>query len=432
MKHVLLISGSDYSKQVYGGLISLRDEGIQVSLLSDGSFEPTPGVFEHHVKADLRHTAATLDRVRGLDLRFDAVVNKSSEWLTPLTALLAQHFGVLGVQPKVAFLCRSKLHMRQAFKEAGLPTPRFRLCHSFEEIQETVREFNTRCVAKPIGGNASYGTFQVQPSDNFDALGTYYLQAVDYLRKKAIDQDMFAFEREELRLLGIEDEVNMVDDYLVEEFLVGTQVSVDSLIQNGRPHVAGVAHQIRMKPPFFVQVEEYMPFQGDSETLRGIEEVNRRSLEALGVEVGTSHTEIILTEEGPRVLEVACRIGGDNIHDSVYQTTGVHLLKESIYVHLGIPRKLKMDVRAGVAMRYFIPEKKGILQRTCISPELYDLPYVTDLNFSATSGERVSLPPESYDFLGYIQVCGQDVADAREKLEHAVQYISFDIADVSE
>ena len=42
---------------------------------------------------------------------------------------------------------------------------------------------------------------------------------------------------------------------------------------------------------------------------------------------GPTHTEIVLTESGPRLIETHLRFGGDSIWDLVTDATGVDLVK---------------------------------------------------------------------------------------------------------
>ena len=51
----------------------------------------------------------------------------------------------------------------------------------------------------------------------------------------------------------------------------------------------------------------------------------QRVLDALGVEFGATHTEIVLGEAGPRVIETHIRMGGDEIPAPAFDATGVDL-----------------------------------------------------------------------------------------------------------
>lgn len=422
MPQVLLVSGSDYSQQVYSQLSHLRTCGIELFLLSDGTFHPREPIFKSVFVSELGNSKETLRAVSQHDLRIDAVVTKSSEWLTPLTALLSKHFNTKGPSPRSAFLCRSKLDMREAFQRANLPTPRFHICRSFEEIIDTAREFGGRCVAKPVAGDASFGAFLISPDDSFEDLRVRYTRSIECLK---LTQGVQSFEDDELEIFGDDRSLNLVTDYLVEEFLSGTQISIDSLVRDSLVYPMGIAHQIRSAPPYFVQVEESMPFLCYPDLLESILTANEEAIRSVELCNAATHTELILTEAGPRVLEIACRIGGDNIHDAVLQTTGYSLFTELILLLLGEERKLEYQPQGAVAMRYFLPNKSGILRSVDVSAGLQRDARVSELQLNSQLGQLVQIPPSSFDHLGYIQVKGADHKEAREALDELFPQVRF-------
>lgn len=426
-RHILIVTGSDYSDQVYEAFASVKALGHRLSLLSDGSFTPREGVFERHYTHDLRHTARVLSAMKREPVRFDAVAIKTSEWLTPLVALLAEQYGCIGNTPLTAFRCRSKYHMRQRLHEHGVPAPAFALCRSLPELLAAVEEVGLPCVAKPVGGNASYGTFLLRHEEDLADLPQRYAASIAYLERKAVSEDVFAFSPEELDLLGVHDHVDMVHDYLVEEYMPGMEISVDALTQNGKTTVMGVAEQVRMAPPYFVQLAEFMPFACDAGTQAAVEELTRRTIEAVGIEHSPSHTEIIFTPEGPKVVEIACRIGGDNIHDAVFQTTGVNLMEEAIWIALGEQRSYNTEHRCHAAMRYLLPERTGVIAKVDVPGSVRYAEHITEVEITARPGDRVSPPPESFDFLGYVSARGATREEAVAHLERALAELTIEI-----
>ena len=45
-RHLLIVTGSDYTDQVYSAFEKIKAEGVRLSLLSDGLFTPRPGIFD--------------------------------------------------------------------------------------------------------------------------------------------------------------------------------------------------------------------------------------------------------------------------------------------------------------------------------------------------------------------------------------------------
>jgi biotin carboxylase len=426
-KKILIVTGSDYTDQVYEAFHDTGKLGHKLYLLSDGSFEPKPGVFEKHFKYDLRKTREALDYMKKQPEHFDAVAIKTSEWLTPLTALLARHYKVIGNTPLTAFICRSKYHMRQRMKNAGLPIPGFSLCKNYGELRDAIDKIGLPCVAKPVGANASYGTFMLRSQKDLDDLKNRYDNSIRYLEKMAIDKDIFAFSEEEMRMIGIEEPVNMVTDYLIEEFMEGHEISIDALTQKGRTTIMGIADQIRMKPPYFVQLAEYMPFMCDKVLLDSINKLVKKTIDAMGITDSPSHTELIIKDGGLKIVEIGCRIGGDNIHDAVYQTTGYNLMYEAIMIALGIERHYSIKAPlCHTAMEYLLPQKEGIIKNIQIPSEPKNL-NITELVIEAETGKRVAKPPKSFDFVGYICVKGRTAEEAEHCLKKSMKEVKVEI-----
>lgn len=400
MKKVLLVSGSDYSQEVYEGLLRVKTKAnIEFSLLSDGSFTPKVSIFKEHYKFDLRKTKACLEFLTQKNLSFDAVTQKSSEWLTPLVALLQKQYGCLGTDPKVAFTCRSKFQMRKAFE--GLPSVPYKLVKNKDELFEAINSLTPPVVAKPIGGNASFGTFLI--SENFDAnkVADLYENSISYLKKMSIDQDVFTFSNEELETYFNEkDFVDTTTDYLVEKFIKGKNISIDSLVYDHGIAVLAIAEQTRMPPPFFLQTSEIIPANLTHNELQAALSLNEMTIRKLGVSHSPVHLEMILTESGPVLLELGVRIGGDNIHHSILTTTGIHVLETQILSLLGLLPEIHPTSKGYSATEYLhtpFTSKEFVVNGLVENKDEETIIIVTP-------GDKVAPPPYSFDFLGYVNI----------------------------
>jgi S-sulfo-L-cysteine synthase (3-phospho-L-serine-dependent) len=425
-KQVLILSGMDYGPVAYQGLEQSKREGCRLTLLSDGSFIPRPGLYDQVLVHDLKKTLATLEFMKKHLVRFDAVVTLSSDWLTTLVALLAQHYGCRGNTPSTAFRCRSKYHTRRTLREAGVPSPDFRLCHSFKDILQAVSEIGTPCVAKPIGGHASIGVFMIEDSSHLDRLKTNYERSIRYALQHD-DEVFFDFSPEEYSLFGLTPEVNMQTDYLVEEYLDGHEISVDALVQNGEATLLGIEDQIRMKSPYFLQIAARLPYLCAPKEKRAIRDLVAQTVHAMGIRDSATHTEIMFTSKGPKIVEIGCRAGGDDLQDTLFRVTGYNVMHEIIQIALGTPRRYEVRTHCHTAMRFFLPEKKGVLKKIEVSPGLRDSPFVNELAIQCHPGDRVAPPPDGFEYLGYVSVQGKTPEEAWRHLQKANRSVRFSI-----
>jgi len=424
-KTILIVTGSDYSEAVYKAFYDTKKLGHKLYLLSDGSFEPKLDVFEKHFTYDLRKTKETLEYMKNQPEKFDAVTIKTSEWLTPLVALLAKQYGCIGNEPIVAFNCRSKYHMRQALEKGNVPIPKFKLCKNYEELINGIREIKTPCVAKPVGGNASYGTFMIRNDEDIKSLKENYENSIKFLKEKAIDSDVFAFNKEEMDLMGVDGHVDMVTDYLVEEFMDGNEISVDALVQDGEVHIIGTEDQVRMDPPYFVQLAARLPYVCSEEEKAEISKLMDMTIKAMNIKNSATHTEIMFTSQGPKIVEIGCRIGGDNLHDDILSLTGYNLMFESIMIALGEKRHYEVKNNGHRVLKYILPRCHGTIKKIYI-PD--DLKYNTE-NFNIeillSVGDKVALPPEKFDYIGYVSGKGETHEEAEQNTEKAIEKIEI-------
>ena len=415
-------------QRYYEAFDRLKSLGYDLFLLSDGSFEPREGYFEEYYRHDLRKTKLILDFFQKIPIKFDAVTMQFSDFLTPLVSLLARQFGCIGNSPETAFCCRSKYHMRKRLEEKGVPSPKFCLCHDFEELKAGIEKIGIPCVAKPIGGNGSYGTFLVSSDMTEVQIKEAYDKSISFLKGKSLHEDIFAFTKEELGLFGVEDSVDMVCDYLVEEYMAGHEISVDALVQNGEVTIMGIEEQIRMEPPYFVQLAGRMPYECDSAKLSVIEALIKKTISAMGIKNSATHTEIIFTSEGPKIVEIGCRFGGDDIHDKIIHITGYNMMLELVMIALGVKRDFEIKTICHTYMEYLLPHKKGILKKVILPPELYSSPEVIEIFLFSKEGDPVSPPPDSFDFLGYLVTKGATPHEAEENMKKVMKQIQVIIA----
>jgi biotin carboxylase len=109
------------------------------------------------------------------------------------------------------------------------------------------------------------------------------------------------------------------EDILIEDLLreahpreaqrFGDVLMVDSEVSEGRMNHYVVAGHFIPAPPFR-GTGSFIPSHLDEAETEAVLDVTGAALQALGVDNGFTNTDLILTPDGPRVLEVNGRIGG--------------------------------------------------------------------------------------------------------------------------
>jgi biotin carboxylase len=227
-------------------------------------------------------------------------------------------------------------------------------------------------ILKPRGLGASLGVVRVE-----DPAG---------LRR------MFAFTRD----TKAPDPVVYASDHpvLVEQCVVGEEISVDAVVHRGTVTPLFVARKVVGYPPYAEEVGHVVdardPLLSDPALLSAL----RQTHLALGVQDGWTHTEFMLTADGPQLIEVNGRLGGDLIPYLGLLATGIDPGHLAAATACGqeVPARPDRALVAGVRFFYVEHENTPI---DSISFDVTQLPSTVDRAVTvALPGAVVSPPPK--------------------------------------
>jgi len=125
---------------------------------------------------------------------------------------------------------------------------------------------------------------------------------------------------------------------LIEEYIEGREISVESISFHGKHYVIQVTDKDSSGAPHFVELGHHQPANIDCEMRRKINEVVPRILDAIDFANGATHIEMKINAKGCLYLiEVNPRGGGDEISNTlVALSTNVDYVKSMIEVALNI------------------------------------------------------------------------------------------------
>jgi glutathione synthase/RimK-type ligase-like ATP-grasp enzyme len=246
-----------------------------------------------------------------------------SEPLLEAGAAIAAELGLPHHPPAAARLMRDKLLQREALASAGVPSARFHKIAGAGDLATAVESVGLPAVLKPLWGAASELTFRIDTEREL---------------REGYEEGMGSF-----RQLG-----GMVEGhepaFILEEMLIGEDwhddprfgdyVSVEALIANGEVITLCVTDRTPLEPPFR-ETGAILPSALPDERQAECVEVARAAVEAMGATDGASHTELKLTSDGPRVIEVNGRLGGQMAH--VFKpASGVDIIEQVGRIALGM------------------------------------------------------------------------------------------------
>jgi len=276
------------------------------------------------------------------------------------------------VTPEVARLLRDKYAMRRFLAADPTLTVRAHATDRLDDAREHAVEIGYPLIVKPNDGSGSLAVFKAHDGDSL--------------------ADAF-------------DAVSRVSpSVLIEEYLEGPEYSVEAFSHEGEHQILAITRKTKFEN--FVESGHVIPGLAGQQA-EEVESVVRRFLDTLGVHAGCSHTEVILTPRGPRIVESHNRPGGDGIVTLLELATGINLADLTVGVPTGKRRFPAEPTRAAAAAVAFWTAPPGLIAAT---PEIsaHDAERCFEIELPSTVGHEHGQLTHSSDRLGHVVVSGDD------------------------
>jgi len=322
---------------------------------------------------------------------------------------------ILYNHPASVEACRSKLRMREVFREAGLRVPWFRAISHTPTPEPALLGISYPCVAKPLSLSASQGVVRANSREEFIAASTRIRRLL---------------ESPEIRATR---EPNL-DQILVEGYIPGREVAVEGLLTDGELRILAIFDKPDpLEGPYFEETIYVTPSRLADAQQREIERCAVDAVRALGLSQGPVHAEFRVNDDGVWPLEVAPRpIGGlcaralrfaPNVAS---QTIG---LEELLLRHaLGLPGSdWPREQSASGVMMIPVP-KSGILEKIEGEDAARNTPGISALEITARLHDYIAAWPEGSSYLGFLFATGNSAEEVEEAIRAAHAKLHFDLA----
>lgn len=355
--------------------------------------------------ADIKLVVSTLDMEevyrQALIYRPDVVITSTSDGPVRTAAYVNEK---LGKRPDLSYedsLCATmKNHMRKRMKESGVPIPAYYAAEDWESFRAAVGALGGRCIVKP--------------SDNAGSRGVTFLDG----REKT---------EEELRRVYEYSKSNSRNGIVMaEEFMTGPEVSVEAMTVEGKTTVIAITDKYITEPPYFVEIAHSEPSRLSAGMQEKIRETALQAVRAIRLQNGPSHTEIKVTEDGPKVVETAARLGGDFITSRLVPlSTGVDLVGASVRLAAGEKPDLSAKWQRAATI-HFIQSGKGKIRCLEADEEISGMDGVEEVTLYKKAGDRTDGTKSSNDRLGHIITVGRTAEEAMEIGKRALERIHIE------
>jgi biotin carboxylase len=124
---------------------------------------------------------------------------------------------------------------------------------------------------------------------------------------------------------------------IVEEYLAGPEYCVAAHSVGGQHKVLAVARKHTTGAPECGDIGYEMPAELSKRTLTKIHKLVETTLNAAGQRSGPSHTEVVITERGPSLIESHAHPGAERLSELLTLATGIDLYALAVATVLELP-----------------------------------------------------------------------------------------------
>lgn len=386
MTHVLIVG-----KRFSGLVNKIIEEGYEYTIIQDVATTKYPDKkLKNRVLADFSSTSALFEAVDTLDSQkpVDAVISIYENYILS-AALIGEHLNLPHLPVAAAEACTDKFLMRSLFAQAPEKiSPEFAIVSSENDLRAFARGHTFPLVLKPANLAKS---LLVTKNHSLDELLANYKKSTDLLHttyKKYAP--------------------NRTPKLIVEEFLEGSIHSIDAFIGNdGMPHILDqivdyqTGYDIGYSDNFhYSRILPTRLSRQDQHALRRCAEIG---VIALGMKNSPAHIEVILTKNGPRIVEIGARNGGyrERMHELA---NGIDITGAALAIAHGKTPDIVATKYEPCAVLELFPRQPGKFNGIRSFNNLIKLASLTYYNIKAKRGEFVGKAADGYKMTAVIML----------------------------
>ena len=415
-KHLLFVELNESSHGL-AGLLAAHKQGYFITFVTAGFHyysERTRALAEPCIdrmitKSTYEHLDELVETIRLLHQEhpLDGVY-ASSDFEVETAAFIAESLGIRGCTRKSVHAARNKYEMRKTLLHHQVPQPGFALIDSLESIPAATAQLLDQnlsfpFVLKPVDSSASDGVKMVHSLEEIESFYQHHLSDLHFRRGFLKAPAM-----------------------ILEEYVSGELISVELVITPTGVEVLGLTDRELSEPPYFVELGGSFPA-----TLVNQEEVIEvalQSIQAVGLEFGPCHVELVNSASGPQLIEINPRLIGSTVNLLISASRNTSVIEQLIRMYAGDVFTFgSANEGVGVYRKITAPQAGTLVQLTG-QERAANLPGVLDVKISRTLGSIVKAHPESnMDLIGVVTVFANTKHDAQAVADQCIQMLQFTV-----
>jgi isopentenyl diphosphate isomerase/L-lactate dehydrogenase-like FMN-dependent dehydrogenase/biotin carboxylase len=312
-------------------------------------------------------------------------------------AAVANALNLPGIRFKDAEAASNKIKMRKRLKEFNVPIPEFAAIWNIQDARDALEYLNFPLVMKPADNMGARGVIKVSNREELHA-------AFKHAKKYSPTGEM-----------------------ILEEYMVGPEVSVDAITWNGNFRITGLADRIIEREPYFIEVGHTMPSNLPHETQPEIERIMFMGMKALGITIGSGKGDIKVTSTGVKVGEIAARLSGGFMSAYTFPLScGINLNRAAILIALGEEPDDLNEKWKKVSIERSILASPGKLVSISGVEEARDIEGVSEVFIQNKVGDIISDPTNNIEKSGHFIITSTSLKECEEIFEKVKNVVRFE------
>jgi len=295
------------------------------------------------------------------------------------------------ISSKTAKSVTNKKIMKKIFSKNEIPTVKYKIINNNFSNSE-LNQLSAPYVVKPLDSQGQRGVFK--------------LDSIKEIREKF--NEVLSFSRE--------------NEILIEEYYHSAEITVSGWVVNGSSKLLTVTDRLRFEG---ICSSHLFPSRYLEKYNFEIKKLSQKIVNDFNIKNGPIYFQFLIGDQGIKVNEIACRIGGAYEGDFMPFLTGVDILKMMVQLAAGNEvnieplenYKLKNNKQHLSSQLFFA--RSGEIKKMTASSEIEKLPGVLKAGFNFDLGEVIPDIENATARAGYFIV----IADSKNELRERVSYV---------
>lgn len=393
-KKILILGGGQYHIRT---IKAVKDLGYKIYCLDKSSSAPAFQYADYFAAIDIFDREEVLKYARKHTIDGIMPIN---DFGTRSAFYASQKLNLISPSLLTGICSNNKDIMRDVWNVEGLNQPRYMVFNPYAtQINEIIERIGFPLIIKPTDtGGGGRGIMVVSSIEELK-------QAIEHAKPFAKHNRLLA-----------------------EEFIKGVELTVDSFVCKGNVVPVAISDKVKADSRFRVATSLNFPADIEENIIDEVKKLAILATEAMGVQSGMTHLELIVTSSKQlKLVEIGIRGGGGHIFNTIIEVvTGINAPQELAKILCGEVPDLTIKHSQGCVYRFFNPEKRGIVQRIVYDEALLRESFVVDFGITIKPGDQYKGLIDSLHRIGYVVTKGKDRQEAikfADLVESAVEFI---------